>query len=455
MSAAIYVRQSVDRHGRAEAVDRQLDACRELCESHGWTVGEVYSDNDTSATSLKLRPEWTRLLRDLRTGRHDVLVCWHTDRLYRRLRDLVELVELAEARSLRICTVKAADLDLGTPSGRMLAGMLGSAARYEVEQKGARQVAANRARAQRGVVLWTRRPFGFERNGANVFVVEAEAAVVRDAAQRVLDGATLASIARDLNAADVPTSTGTTWSVTTLRRVLLNPRIAGRVVYRGTDMGDEHVAPAILDSETFSRVLAKLTDPRRRTAASTAAKYLLSGLVMCGRCDTRMYATPVVNRGRRWMTYKCFTCRLARKLNDVDGLVTQVVLARLSRPDAARLLAPQVDVADLYARATDLRDRRDVLAVLLADGLQSEAAVREQSARLTSEIADLDRQIEAATGASPLTSIVGADDVAARWEGLGLTIRRAIVVALLTATVLPVGKGRKFEPEHVAIEWKS
>ena len=56
-------------------------------------------------------------------------------------------------------------------------------ARYEVEQKGARQVAANRARASNGVSLWTRRPFGFDRDGHDiVIVVESEAEEIREAA---------------------------------------------------------------------------------------------------------------------------------------------------------------------------------------------------------------------------------------------------------------------------------
>lgn len=131
---------------------RQLDACRDLAERNGWQVAEEYVDNDTSA-STGLRPEWRRLVADLAVGRYDVLVCWHTDRLYRRVRDLVDLVELAERQALRIASVRAADLDLGTPAGRMLAGMLGHAQRYEVEQKSARQVAANAQRARAGSAL--------------------------------------------------------------------------------------------------------------------------------------------------------------------------------------------------------------------------------------------------------------------------------------------------------------
>src|SRR5215217_396901 len=110
LRAAIYARQSLDRTGEGMAVMRQLAECRDLAKRNGWKVAEEFVDNDVSASSRKPRPEWTRLLADLEAGRYDVLVCWHTDRLYRRLRDLVDVVEIAERRALRIASVKASDI---------------------------------------------------------------------------------------------------------------------------------------------------------------------------------------------------------------------------------------------------------------------------------------------------------------------------------------------------------
>ena len=87
MRVAIYTRQSLDRSGEALAVSRQEAECRELADRNRWDVAKVYSDNDKSATNGR-RPDWEKLLADLRNGQYDVLICWHTDRLYRRLRDL-------------------------------------------------------------------------------------------------------------------------------------------------------------------------------------------------------------------------------------------------------------------------------------------------------------------------------------------------------------------------------
>lgn len=451
-SAAIYVRQSLDRSGEGAAVDRQERECRTLADAHGWTVTQIYRDNDVSASSGP-RPGYTALLEDLRGGQHEVVIVWHTDRLYRRLRDLVDLVEIAEKQALRIAAVKAGDVDLSTPSGRMVAGMLGSAARFEVERKGERQKAANRQRAAKGAASWTRRPFGFDRQGHEVILVEDEARAIRDAAAQVIDGASLSSICRAFNEAGTVTSTGAAWSTTTLKRVLTSPRLIGRVTYNGEDMG--RLAPAILTEGTYGQVVGILTDPGRRRQASTRVKHLLSGIVACSDCECPMYSGT--NNGVK--VYRCLACHRVRRLDRVDEVVEAVIVARLSMPDAAELLTAKddVDLTAVRAHAVELRERRDSIAALVGEGLIGAQAAREQAEKLRALIAQAETRIAAAQdeGTRCLEQIVNATDAAAAWEAATLEQKRRIIRAMLQVEILPAGKGKRFDPEDLNIEWKA
>src|ERR1019366_5167775 len=96
------------------------------------------------------------------SGNVTVVAAWHTDRLYRRVRDTLDLMESGLAHGLKIETVTAGSLDLATPAGRMIATQLAAVGGYEGEQKSARQKAANLQRAHQGVVTWTRRPYGYK-----------------------------------------------------------------------------------------------------------------------------------------------------------------------------------------------------------------------------------------------------------------------------------------------------
>ncbi len=210
----------------------------------------------------------------------------------------------------------------------------------------------------------------------------------------------------------------------------------------------------ILLGDTQERLAAVLRSPARRVQVSTERKHLLSGTLRCGKCGQRMFASPVGTGETRYMAYRCRTPHLTRRLDLVDELVSMAVVARLSQPDAAALFTPNVDLDGLRTEATELRARRDELAVLLAEGLLSAAAVREQAGALRIRLKAIESTLTAAAGASPAAVLASTDDVQRTWEALGVNARRQVVDELMTVTLLPAGKGVRFSPEHVRIEWK-
>lgn len=454
---AVYVRQSLDKSGDEAGVDRQESACRMLAEAKGWDNLTLYRDNDKSATSGKERPDFERLLRDIDAGRVTAVVVFHLDRLTRTIRDLTRVIEAGKTKRVNIACVHGVSLDLGDPTGVAVATILTAIAAMEVQHKGTRQKAANRQRATAGKAFWTRRPFGYDRNEHGVFTVGPEADLIRTGAAAVLAGSTIAAVARDWNAAGHPTTAGGPWGVTQVRRLLLNPRYAGKRLYNGEEMEAGGMWQPILDEATQRSLEEKLTDPRRKTAPDDLnSKYLLSGICLCGKCGKKMFASPMKSKGKEWMVYRCFGgyC-LSRRLDLVDAVVNAVMVGRLSSPDAAKLFSSTDDSAALRAKATDLRDRRDALASMLADGLLSAAAVREQAGRISAELHGVENSLAALDTLNPAAAIIAADDVSAAWETQPLGIRRQIIRALADVTLLPAGKGTRFTPEQVKIEWRT
>lgn len=465
----MYVRQSQDKTGNEAAVERQEASCRMLAEAKGWEEVEVYRDNDKSATSGKERPEFERLLRDIDAGSVSAVVVFHLDRLTRTIRDLTRVIEAGKTKRINIACVHGVSLDLGDPTGVAVATILTAIAAMEVQHKGTRQKAANRQRAVAGKAFWTRRPFGYDRNEQGVFIVDPEAELIRSAAAEVLNGSTLAAIARKWNEAGARTTdvrtgadgtitkAGGLWGVTQVRRLLLNPRYSGKRLYNGEEMEAGGLWEPILSEDTQQALEGVLTDPRRRTAPDDLnSKYLLSGICICGKCGNKMYASPIKAKGKEWMAYRCFGgyC-MTRRLDLVDAVVNGVIIGRLSSPDASKMFTSSNDSVALRRKATDLRDRRDALAAMLADGLLSPAAVREQAGRLSSELHQVESALSAVDTLNPAAEIIAAEDVGESWSGQQLGTRRQIIRALMNVTVLPAGKGVRFSPEQVKIDWKS
>jgi DNA invertase Pin-like site-specific DNA recombinase len=471
-ASAVYVRQSEDKTGHAAAVQRQEADCRLMAQAKGWESPALYADNSISATSGKTRPDFERLIADVERGTITRIVVWHLDRLTRSMKDLTRLIEAGQKHRVNIACVQGTSLDLGDPTGVAVAQILTAIAAMEVKHKGERQRSANEQRANKGEAFWTRRPFGYDRADGHVFVVEAEAEAIRSGAQAVLSGATLSSVAAAWNALGLVTTYskredkdagqaargGLPWNVTSVRRVLMNPRYAGKRLYNGEEMTIDGNWEAILDDETSRRLEEMLTDPRRRTAPDDLnSKYLLSGIAVCGKCGAKMFAAPVPAKGGgKRMVYRCFGgyC-MQRSLVEIDEYVQGVVVGILSRPDAAKLFAGGGNTAELRKKATDLRDRRRLLASLVAEGLMSDADVREQAGKLTKELGEVEAAKSASEGLNPAAAVVGADDVAKAWSGQPLGNQRQIIRALMDITVLPAGKGRGFASEQISLKPKA
>ena len=139
-------------------MDRQREDCVRLCEAKGWGWAE-YMDNDTSATSRKPRPSYERMLTDIRNGAISAVVVWDLDRLYRKPRELEDLIDLAEVGCVALATVTG-DIDLCTDNGGTYARIKAATARGETERKVARMERRYRQDAERGVPTVGRVPSG-------------------------------------------------------------------------------------------------------------------------------------------------------------------------------------------------------------------------------------------------------------------------------------------------------
>jgi DNA invertase Pin-like site-specific DNA recombinase len=461
--AGIYVRISSDRTGSAAGVKRQAADCRALAERQGWEVIDTYRDNDISAFSGRPRPEFDRMMRDLKDGRIDAVIAWHVDRLTRSPRELEDVVEAVERTGASIATVQAGEFDLGTASGRMIARVVGSVARHESEHMGER-VARQRAEAAlHGLPQGGRRAYGYKRD--LLHVREDEAAMVREAAARYLSGESFRAIALDWNARGVPSASGGAWTVPSMRTMLTSPRIAGRSVHHGQDVGPAQW-PAIISQADHEAIKAVVSD-RRRTPRGRPPSRLLSGAVRCGRCGARMSVSRRAGRG----TVR-FTCQRAPGKDGCGGisivadqleeLVTEALLLATDGPALRKLLAAhkRKGAKSALSEIARAESKLEALARDHARDLLSRrewlAAKAELDARITELRGEANADVMSASAALEPFTRKGA--LRAAWPTLDLERRRAVLAAVIQDVVInPASRpGRtEFEPERVDITWRA
>jgi DNA invertase Pin-like site-specific DNA recombinase len=107
----------------------QLRELREYCERRGLQIVGEYTDVGVSG-SKDSRPELNRLMANAKQRRFDSICVWKLDRFGRSLRHLVNA--LADLESLGVAFISIKDnLDLSTPSGRLMFQIIGAMAEFE------------------------------------------------------------------------------------------------------------------------------------------------------------------------------------------------------------------------------------------------------------------------------------------------------------------------------------
>lgn len=444
---------------------RQEADCRGLAERLGWEVEQVYTDNDLSAFSGKRRPAYEALLADADAGAVDAILAWHADRLHRSPRELEGFIDLCERRGLAVQTVSAGPIDLGTPSGRMIARQLGAVARYESEHKAERQRRKARELAEAGKQAGGgTRGYGYAADRRTI--VPAEAAIIRESAERVLAGDPLRAIVRDLNRRGVATVTGTAWSTTVLRRLLTSGRIAGWREHHDllTAAGDW---PPIIDRPTLDRLRALLLDPGRRTTTGpTVRSYLLAGgLTRCGRCGNSMAGAPRADGVRRYICRRdpsgtgCNGCAILAE--ELDAHVRDAVLDYIDSPALAAALEAHerqtVAAADLEALHADELALEELARDYYAERTLSRAEYDAARDVLQSRVKGARQRMTRTNGTGKLRAVMGLGKALREaWDAESFDWRRALVLAVVEKVT--IGPGRRgynrFEPSRVSIGWR-
>jgi DNA invertase Pin-like site-specific DNA recombinase len=467
-ATALYLRQSRDAEGNELAISRQREGCLRLCKAKGWNTIREYPDNDRSATNGKPRPAYQQMLKDIAGSKVARVVVWDLDRLHRQPIELEHFMKLADAKQLALATVTG-DVDLATDNGRLFARIKGAVGMAEVERKSARQKAAAEQRATLdggGPPWWPQRPFGYDadpdpvtgkwwtakRNPTVYNVIRlhpTEARLVRDAYSRFLAGAKLYEIAKGWNDDGVTTPRGKAWSGTRVRELLMLARNAGLREFRGEVVG-KGTWPPIVTEETWRAAHAKIT-AKRGDGPYRGRKYLLSGIALCGNCGAAL-TSHISSRGKR--QYGCYRCRkISRSGERLDALIIETVVRRLARPDAVELTVTDDEEVDTNALREQRRELEDGLVDLGKKFASAPAAFRQSALDEIQEKLDaIDAQLTDAVKVDVFEGVIGADDVGAAFASLDLGRQRTVVDALMTITVLPVGKGaRVFDSDYIDV----
>ena len=127
LRVGLYARVSTD----CQNIDTQLILLREYCERMQFKDVEEFVDSGFSGKTDK-RPEFQRLLTEMRAGKINYIVVYKLDRIGRSLKHLLLLLEEFTAKKIEFVSITQ-NINTTTPEGKLFIHLLACLSQFEGE----------------------------------------------------------------------------------------------------------------------------------------------------------------------------------------------------------------------------------------------------------------------------------------------------------------------------------
>ncbi|MBT2510280.1 recombinase family protein [Streptomyces sp. ISL-98] len=481
-----YARISADTARDGHGVEDQHKLNAETAVRLGWTIVHRCTDNDLSAAKSRVvRPEFEAMLKTLKSGHlpdgQPVLgvIVVADDRLTRRAGDYERFVDTLTYDEGRVYADAKGSKNLYSEDVESM-GLFGVViSKMEVRKMQRRARRSHRSRAERGIPVGGKRPFGWK---ADKLALEPEeAAWLAKAAREVIAGKSLHSILREWQEAGVRTINDKEWASRSLKLALWNPRLCGWRKHNGELVRDANGVPllglwepivtpkewmaidAIFSARLGPNIKADGTVTDYRTPS-----YLLTGILRCGKprndgqiCNAPLRATARPDLSGGYL-YQCPGKEMGgcggtgRNGAKIDEFITEAVLAKLEER-AVKATRDDASWGDEEELNRLISKQRKMLQAWQADQISDELFFPE-SQKMETRVKEL-RADRTRRALSQQRTAEVTGDVRERWNSgrLDLAQKRALIrEALHAVIVLPVGGGgrRPFNPDLLVPKWR-
>ncbi len=322
----IYVRKSTNEDGKQErSIDDQISECKAFAERNNLYYKKIIEERQ-SAKEPNIRPEFTKMLQDVKNGVYDGIIAWHPDRLSRNMKEAGEIIDMLDRKDI---------LDLkfvfytftNDTSGKMALGITFVISKQYSDHLSDNVKRGNRLAIADGKYVNTSK-HGYKKDREKRLRPDGEYYhLIRNAFQMRVDGNTLDEIANYLNKNNYKkykVSSGKyekfIWNKKKAGELLKDPFYTGVLVYNKSvvklnDLYSFTPAVSVDDFLKINKALSIKDDKfkiKEVRSDKTKAK-LLNGMVICNSCGEKMSAGITTKKNsdgsvkQRIFYYRCNT----------------------------------------------------------------------------------------------------------------------------------------------------
>lgn len=312
----IYPRVSTEMQVEGFSLDGQKRSLMRFADREGMEVIGVYEEAGKSGKTIEGRPEFKRMLHDIKNGLDiEYVLVYKLSRFGRNASDILNSLEYIQSYGINLICIEEG-IDSAQTSGKLLISVLSAVSEIERENIIEQTMNGRREKARQGKWNGGFAPYGYALKDNKLVIVEQEAEVIRIIYEKFASSDIgYGKVARYLNLQGIKkiqrqNGTLSTWSGHFVRMVLDNPVYCGKIAYgrrtkekvKGTksEYRQVHTDDYILvDGEHEAIISQELWDKVHKKREKTGIKppsrigrdraHLLSGILRCPKCGGPMY----------------------------------------------------------------------------------------------------------------------------------------------------------------------
>ena len=381
--AGLYARISVEteRKREADTIGNQLQLLKNYVSEHSdLTVFDIYSDDDISGTDF-IRPEFSRMMNDLRDGKIDCIIVKDLSRLGRNYLESGEYIEMVfpffGCRFISVTDrfdTKYQQADISVQLKNMANEMYAK----DISRK---ICSTMRTIQDQGKFAGSRAPYGYRLDPADkhhLIIDEETAPIVKQLFELLAEGNTVHFVATTMNANGIPSpgrllyergiaSTdhfkNSKWYMQTVRRILQDEIYLGwmvsgkfRSTYHSTGKKGSQPVPReewivtkgthepIVTEELFNKVqeyFVRMKEEHGQTAvynSKSKKASIFKGHLRCGECGQAMFLRNKHSHGKVTAWYYCalhenynssYCVKKAVKKQDVEDIALKLIRTQI------------------------------------------------------------------------------------------------------------------------------
>lgn len=294
MRCAIYIRvSSAEQRREGYSLPEQRRVLTEYAEEKGYKVVDVYADEGISASKKPhLRHDFQRMMRDVESGRIDIIIFIKLDRWFRNVGDYYRTQEILDRHGVKWESVFE-DYDTTTRTGRLNLNIKLTIAEDEAANTSERVKFVLNAKVRNKEPNTGTQPFGYKiekTDGVKRIVKDPETQAETEDMFRMFFATKSSYIVTNY----INETYGRTLADTTIARRLKN------IAYTGEYQGIPDYRPAYITHEQHAEIL-KAFGMHTRTAQKNKV-YLFAGMVYYPECG-RVMASCTSNK--KTLGYRC------------------------------------------------------------------------------------------------------------------------------------------------------